>query len=161
MWVCFTILVVSACSPSGTASSPTSSTPIPSNPAEAATPPKIATLVNTEPAATLTPGPAETEQPSDTTPSDAYTPLQGPLSVIITSPEDGAEVQTNRVTLEGEADPETVINIDDQLIVVDAGRKFTTPLTLQEGPNIIEITASDPDGSQGTSYLTLTYDPQP
>ncbi len=85
--------------------------------------------------------------------------MQGPLSVLITSPADGAEITGGAVELKGEADPETVISVDDQIVVAGQDRKFSIPLNLSAGLNIIEITASDLDGNQGTVYLTLTYTP--
>jgi hypothetical protein len=127
------------------------------------------TLAAQAPAAQVSPTPAapaepETEIPAadlppEITPADS--PLRGPLSVIITSPLENAVVQTDRVDLTGEADPETVISIDDQIVLVGPERKFSVPLALDEGPNTIEITASDPAGNAGTVYLTVIYTPQP
>lgn len=82
-------------------------------------------------------------------------PVHGPLSVMIDSPLDNAELTDPTVALSGEADPETVISINDQIVVTGSDRKFSVPLTLEAGPNVIEITASDAAGNQGTVFMTL------
>jgi hypothetical protein len=130
-------------------------------PAAAAQDPAAVVTVTVEPvvpAQTETPGPTPALSQDSAT---AITAVSGPLSVNITSPQDEAVVQAAQVDLIGEADPETVISIDDQFIVVGQERKFSVSLTLDEGPNVIEITASDPAGNEGTTYLTIIYDPQP
>jgi len=96
----------------------------------------------------------EVEQP-------ASVGFKGPLSVIILSIADNTTVQTDKIDLNGLAKPQTVINFDDQIIYVGPERTFIVSIQLTEGPNAIEITASDPDGNQETVYLTVTYDPQP
>ncbi len=158
----FFILAVSACSAPGSPSIPTI-TPVRIEvvqPAQSSNLPATAAPAALQQAApTATPAPLVTETALPASDPGDNTIFHGPLSVIITQPADGAEVQTGTVTLEGQADPETVINIGDQILVVDAGRKFSVPLAMAEGPNIIEITASDPDGNQATGYLTLTYSP--
>lgn len=85
--------------------------------------------------------------------------FQGPLSVIIKSPADNAVVQVSPVEINGEANPETVISINDVVILVDEKRTFQALIPLQPGENLIEITASDVEGKQDFAYLTLLYEP--
>lgn len=103
--------------------------------------------------------PTEPPQQAATPASSAQ--FQGPLSVIIKGIADESVVQARQLELNGEADPETVINFDDQIVFVGQNRTFSLSLALDEGPNLIEITASDPAGNTGTVYLSVTYDPQP
>lgn len=148
---------LSACAPGTVA--PAGSTqvtaPVTASPAPTAAAPEAPTRAPTARQDTAVPA---APLPLEETPSGS--PFQGPLSVIIQYPPDNSTVQTDRVELTGEADPGTVISIDDEIVVVGQDRKFSVPLALEEGPNVFEITASDPDGNQATVYLTVTYDPQ-
>ena len=98
---------------------------------------------------------------SDETASEAP-PLvlsSGPLVVTLTSPADETVVSAPQVDVAGQAPAETVISIGDSITVVDASGQFSIPVPLEEGPNSLEIVASDPDGNQVTVTLTVTYDP--
>jgi hypothetical protein len=95
------------------------------------------------------------------TPSAAPTLVlsSGPLVVTLTSPADEAVVSTPQVDVAGQAPAETVISIGDSITVVDASGQFSIPVPLEEGPNALEIVASDPDGNQASVTLVVTYDP--
>lgn len=56
---------------------------------------------------------------------------------------DGLIVTTPDFVLAGEAPPNTVISINDEILVVDKSGTFQTTLHLDEGPNLIEVLASD------------------
>ncbi len=96
--------------------------------------------------------------PVTTNSSGAFT--QGPLSVVLYGPLDGAVISTQWVEFTGEADPDTVISFNDELVLTGPDRKFSQLMLLDEGPNVIEITASDIQGNQGTIYITITYEPE-
>ena len=83
----------------------------------------------------------------------------GPLSVSITSPLNDAVVNTPQVVLSGTAPPDTVITIDDTIVVVDASGQFSTTIVLDVGPNELAIQASDPAGNETSSQLVVTYEP--
>ena len=83
----------------------------------------------------------------------------GPLSVSITSPVNDAVVNTPQVVLSGTAPPDTVITIDDTIVVVDASGQFSTTIVLDVGPNELAIQASDPAGNETSSQLVVTYEP--
>jgi hypothetical protein len=84
--------------------------------------------------------------------------FQGPLSVVITKPDDNAVLSTSPVMIEGEANPGTVISLNDALVIVDASHKFNVPIPLQNGLNTIEIVASDEQGNQEYGFLTLSLE---
>jgi len=81
--------------------------------------------------------------------------------VKIVEPPDDSVVNTPRVTLRGEASPDTVISINDDIIYIEPGKEpsFSVDLTLKEGENIVEVLASN--GNEETVYLVLTiyYEP--
>jgi len=92
----------------------------------------------------------------------AATPIvvtQGPLSVSITSPANDAVVNTPQVTVTGMAPPDTVITVNDTIVVVDATGQFSTTLDLDTGPNELVIKASDAAGDETDSQLIVTYEP--
>jgi ABC-type Fe3+-hydroxamate transport system substrate-binding protein len=83
----------------------------------------------------------------------------GSLTVRLLQPQDGATVSTRIVTIKGEAPPETVVSVNDDILVVGADAKFESDVALEEGPNVIEIVASDLDGNEVTSIVAVTYEP--
>jgi hypothetical protein len=83
----------------------------------------------------------------------------GPLSLSITSPADNAVVNTAQVVLSGQAPPDTVITVNDTIVVVDASGQFSATLSLEEGPNELVVNASDPEGNEANSRLIVTYEP--
>jgi hypothetical protein len=95
-----------------------------------------------------------------TLPSEAA-PLvldSGPLKVTITSPADEAVVNSPQVDIVGQAPAETVISVGNVITVVEASGQFSITVPLEEGPNELEIIASDPDGNQVTTNVVVTYE---
>jgi len=82
----------------------------------------------------------------------------GALVVTITSPANETVVNTPQVEVNGQAPAETVVSIGDIITVVDASGKFSIPVPLEEGPNDLEIVASDPDGNEASANLVVTYE---
>lgn len=105
--------------------------------------------------------PAEPGAPDPQAQPPAQSFFQGPLSVILTRPEDNAVVTASPVLIEGEADPGTVISLNDALVVVDSSRKFSLLFPLQPGINAIEIVASDAEDQQDFRFFTLTLEDPP
>jgi hypothetical protein len=87
------------------------------------------------------------------------TQTSGSLTVKILEPQDGVAVSTNVVTVKGEAPPETVVTVNDDILLVEADGKFESDVALEEGPNVIEIVASDLEGNEVTFIVTVTYEP--
>jgi len=81
------------------------------------------------------------------------------LWVKILSPLDGAVVDAPQIEVQGSAPTDTVVTIDDQILIVGADGQFRASLSLDEGPNVIEIVASDAQGNEVTSTLTVIYEP--
>ena len=79
--------------------------------------------------------------------------------VTILTPEEGAVVNVPSVEVRGEALPGTVITLDDEIVVVDESGEFAVTLPLEEGPNAIQVVASDADGNEASFEWVVTYDP--
>jgi hypothetical protein len=107
---------------------------------------------------------APTDVTSATSPSPtstAPTPTRSALMEFrILSPEDEAVVNVPEVEVVGEAEPETVITLNEEIVVVDESGTFSVTLPLDEGPNEIEIVASDLEGNELSLILEVTYDPE-
>src|SRR5713226_9001591 len=82
----------------------------------------------------------------------------GPLTVTITSPADETVVDTPQVDVAGQAPANSVITINDIIVVVEASGRFSVSVPLQEGPNELDVIASDPAGDQASSKLVVTYE---
>lgn len=67
------------------------------------------------------------------------------------------EVNESRYFVSGKAPSGTVISINDEIAVVDQSQEFSSWLSLEDGPNLIEIVASDADGNEVSFMLTVTY----
>jgi hypothetical protein len=87
------------------------------------------------------------------------TQTSGSLTVKILEPQDGVAVSTSVVTVKGQAPPETVVTVNDDILLVEADGKFESDVALDEGPNVIEIVASDLEGNEVTFIVTVTYEP--
>jgi len=59
----------------------------------------------------------------------------------------------------GVAPQETVISINDDIVIVGRDEKFSKWVTLELGSNLIEIVASDLDGNVTEIMLTIFYEP--
>jgi len=115
----------------------------------------------------VTPMPTPTLIPTPTvapTPTPTVTPSPTALFLEITQPADGAQVNTSSVLVIGKTIPGAVVSVsvDDEIIeVVNVGQdgKFTVAVTLEEGPNFIEVTASDQQGNEKSSSVAVIYVP--
>ncbi len=87
-------------------------------------------------------------------------PVPGsPIWLRIITPIDQAVVNTPQIEVAGEAPAGAVISIDDQILIVGADSRFSAMVTLDEGPNLIEIVASDVMGNELTMEIVVIYEP--
>lgn len=61
--------------------------------------------------------------------------------------------------VQGQTDREVVVTVNEAIFTNPAESVFTLPVTLVEGPNIIEIVMSDLDGNEVSVTLTVTFEP--
>jgi hypothetical protein len=81
-----------------------------------------------------------------------------PFTLTILSPADQAVVSQPSVEIRGQVSTEVVLSINDDIYSLPAG-DFKETVTLQEGPNVIQIVASDMSGNEIDQILTITYQP--
>lgn len=132
--------IVATSAPQPIANSPTPTVPAP-KPVPAA-------------AATVTPAAAPV-----TRATAVAKPNAAPLTLKVTTPLDESVVNTSVITVAGQTTPGAVVSIDGDLVDVDASGKFQAQVSLEEGPNVLEITASDDKGSEVSSVVRLDYEP--
>ena len=137
-------LISAACSPTPTAA------PLATNPSSSNNP-----IVLTPTAALPDALPTIAIQPTVvSTPETA-----GSLWLQILAPLNEAVVNTPQVDVSGSAPAGTVISINDEILIVDLDGQFKTTVSMEEGPNLIEIIASDESGNEIPMLLTITYEP--
>jgi hypothetical protein len=83
----------------------------------------------------------------------------GDLWVRLFAPQDQMIVKTAQIEVRGQAPEESTISVNDEISVVGPDRSFQTTVPLAEGPNPIEIVASDMSGNEVSFLLTVTYQP--
>ena len=118
------------------------------------------------PTVTSTPIPTPTPKPTSTTtttPTLSPTTTPTALSLVVTQPTDGALVSASDIGITGKTIPGAVVSvsINDKIEIVIVGQdgKFTIAVALEEGPNIIEVIASDQQGNEESATVTVIYIP--
>jgi uncharacterized protein YfaP (DUF2135 family) len=79
------------------------------------------------------------------------------LSLKVTNPQDESIVYAFETVVAGVTSPDAVVSVNGMLVDVDAEGKFSTTVSLEEGPNSIEVIASDYEGHKASQILTVIY----
>ena len=88
----------------------------------------------------------------------APTPALKPeFSLMVTQPTDESIINADKVEVIGITTPGAVVSINGELAEVDEGGNFTMMVVLEEGPNIIEVIASDLEGNEESRTLVIMY----
>jgi len=101
------------------------------------------------------------------TPSPTLTPTPTPTSTAlfleIVEPENESTVSTESIIVSGSTIPDAVVSIlvDTEIEIADVDEQgdFSATVTLAEGPNYIEVLASDQEGNEEYSILVVIYSP--
>jgi hypothetical protein len=101
--------------------------------------------------------------PSSPPPTQTALPQEenapGGLLLEVTEPQDAIIVKTNTIKVSGTTSPDAEVSINDQFVVIDTSGRFTTTVSLEQGPNALEVTASDSNGNETFRILTIIYMP--
>ena len=115
-----------------------------------------------EEATTTTPTPTPTQTPT-TTPVSSPTTTPANLFLTVTAPQNESVLSSANIEVSGITTAGAVVSVsvDGTLAIadVDASGDFETMITLLEGPNFIEVVASDQQGNEESSTLTVIYIP--
>jgi hypothetical protein len=71
------------------------------------------------------------------------------------SPQDGDYINSNTVTVTGQAEPGAFITVNDQLGTANSSGNFSIAVNLTEGPNAIDVVSIDDDGDQNEIILLV------
>jgi hypothetical protein len=101
---------------------------------------------------------------STTLPSESLGPYvsmyseSGSLRVTLAS-EPEVETSTQPFFLQGTAPAGTVLTVNEQILVVDETGTFQVDVPLEDGPNLVEVVASNAAGDEVEFLLTIYYNP--
>ena len=97
---------------------------------------------------------------SSTNPSAQVTaePTVQEIFLTLSEPLDGTTVYTSVITVKGQTVAGADVFINDAEIKSDTQGTFQTKLTLDEGENLIYITANDANGNYSEKSITVTYE---
>ncbi|MBI4336357.1 MAG: hypothetical protein HY683_00810 [Chloroflexi bacterium] len=140
-----TITVAVACAQPSPTPPPTVA-PSPTPPVAASPTPTVGLL----PTSTATPTAGPTSTPEAT-----VSPVSFFLEVL--SPTDETVVRQASVEVKGRSVPDAVVSVNGQVASLAADGTFSATVPLQEGPNTIEVLASDFQGGRASRLLTVIY----
>ena len=82
-----------------------------------------------------------------------------PFLLIITEPQDQSIVSEKNLRLSGRTGPEAIASINGVSVTVDALGFFSTMVTLDSGPNIIDVVATNNDGLVLSKVIAVIFRP--
>jgi hypothetical protein len=78
------------------------------------------------------------------------------ISLTVSEPEDNTITDVGTIEVKGHTSPGAVVSVNAVVTIADANGSFDAIVSLDEGPNIIEIVASDETGNQASVTLIVT-----
>jgi hypothetical protein len=124
----------------------------------------IFTPTSTPPPTTLAPTDTATQKPSSTAtakPTVSPMPTETILFLEISQPSDGAHVSTSTVIVTGRTIPDAVVSLlvneEIEIADVDQNGNFSVNIYLEEGPNLVEVIASDQYGNENSVIIVVSY----
>jgi len=83
------------------------------------------------------------------------------LELVVTAPQDEVVVKDAVIRLVGRSSPDAVVSVNGNIVrSMDIEGNFSTLVSLIEGPNLLEVLATDYRGGQASQVLTVIYTPQ-
>ena len=82
------------------------------------------------------------------------------FTLSISEPADQTVVNQDTIRVAGRTEPDAVVSVNGNIVTgIDKDGNFATAVSLLEGPNLIEVIASDYAGNQSSQTLTVIYAP--
>ena len=82
-----------------------------------------------------------------------------PFLLLVTEPEDQSIVSEGLIRLSGRTGAEAIASVNGVSVPVDELGFFSTTVTLEPGPNIIDVVATDADGQVLSTVIAVIYRP--
>ena len=99
---------------------------------------------------TITPG--GTSQPTQ----EAGSPTSNKIFLTVTSPKNGDALTSTNLTAKGKTTPGADVFVNDQAGKADANGNFSISIGLDEGANVIVVSANDAEGNATQQDLNVT-----
>lgn len=99
--------------------------------------------------------PGTTSSSSTVVTSETGNVSSAAISVMVTSPQDGASLTSGSITVTGKTSPGADVFVNDQETTADASGNFSAKISLDEGPNTIIVTANDAQGNAAESDINV------
>ena len=100
---------------------------------------------------------ASTSEESSTTVSRSITSLFLPFLLLITEPKSESVVYNSLLPIAGRTGPNAIVSINGRSVPVDRFGYFTSSLLMDEGPNVIDVVATNEDGQTLSKVLAVIY----
>ena len=91
--------------------------------------------------------------------SRRVTSLASPFLLLITEPENQSVVSSSRLPLSGRTGPNAIVSVNGRSVPIDRFGYFSTTMLLVEGPNFIDVVATDDDGQTLSEVVAVIYRP--
>ena len=78
------------------------------------------------------------------------------MSLVITSPINNSTLDSTNATVKGKTSPKAEIFVNDQEGTADANGNFSISIGLDEGSNLITVSANDAEGNVSQQELNVT-----
>ena len=88
------------------------------------------------------------------------TALDLPFLLVISQPENESVVSRPSLPLSGRTDPNAIVSVNGRSVAVDRFGYFSTTLLLVEGPNIMDVVATNDDGETLSKVVAVIYRPE-
>lgn len=136
------------------------STPAQGNPASTTAATVALPTVTPLPAATPLPPPTiVVPEPPPTLSAQPTPTASSTFTITVETPHDGETLNVSPVLVIGQTQPNALVSVNDSVGFADAEGRFSIALPLQEGPNVLEVIASNAAGEQVFVILTVLYQP--
>ena len=89
--------------------------------------------------------------------SREVTSLALPFLLLITEPENESIVYTPILPVSGRTGPNAIVSLNGRSVPVDRFGYFSSTVRLEEGPNLIDVVATNDDGQTFGSVLAVIY----
>ncbi len=120
----------------------------------------VATAVAPTPTASTPTSPAAPQAPATPARPAATQPPSAALFLNISEPAPESVVTASRLVVAGCTARGAFVSIGDDLVSLDATGCFRTTVLLEEGPNSLDVVASDRSGRQTAVVVTVIYVPE-
>ena len=86
-------------------------------------------------------------------------PLAQDFFLAVTEPQDESVVDTSPIRVSGSTSSGAEVSVNGELIDVDEQGNFAAMVEMEEGPNVVEVIATDYEGNEDYRILTVIYAP--